>query len=116
MTEVPVIELGERLRAIRVLRRRTLKDIATAAGVSESFVSQVERGRSSASVATLQRLAAALGIEISDLFATVGLPRPRVLRRDARPPLVWSHLGRKAVLTAKQLHSLEVIAAESDPG
>ena len=82
------VDLGERLKAIRLLRRRTLKDVADAAGVSESFVSQVERGRSSASVATLQRLAAALGIEISDLFATEGLPRPRVLRREARQLLV----------------------------
>src|SRR5436190_21787366 len=127
MTEVPVqsgavpvqsgaVELGERLRAIRLLRRQTLKDVAEAAGVSESFVSQVERGRSSASVATLQRLAAALGIEISDLFATDGLPRPRVLRREARQLLVWGHLGRKALLTAKPLQSLEVIAAEFDAG
>ena len=84
------VELGERLKAIRLLRRQTLKDVAEAAGVSESFVSQVERGRSSASVATLQRLAAALGIEISDLFATDGLPRPRVLRREARQLLVWA--------------------------
>jgi len=110
------VELGERLKAIRLLRRQTLKALAEAAGVSESFVSQVERGRSSASVATLQRLAAALGIEISDLFATDGLPRPRVLRREARQLLVWGHLGRKALLTAKPLHSLEVIAAEFDAG
>ena len=47
------VELGERLRAIRVLRRLTLREVADAAGVSESFVSQLERGRSSASVATL---------------------------------------------------------------
>ena len=66
------------MRAIRLLRRKTLKEVADAAGVSESFVSQIERGRTSASVASLQRLAAALGIEVSDLFATNGL-RPRVL-------------------------------------
>jgi transcriptional regulator with XRE-family HTH domain len=110
------VDVGERLRAIRMLRRRTLKDVAHAAGVSESFLSQVERGRSSASVATLQRLAAAVGIEISDLFATDGLPRPRVLRREARQLLVWGHLGRKALLTPKPFHSLEVVAAEFDPG
>jgi transcriptional regulator with XRE-family HTH domain len=125
MTEVPVeapaaadglVDLGERLRAIRLLRRRTLKDVATAAGVSESFVSQLERGRTGASVASLQRLAAALGIEVSDLFTTDGLPRPRVLRRQARQLVVWGHLGRKALLTPKPLHSLEVVAAEFEPG
>jgi transcriptional regulator with XRE-family HTH domain len=125
MTEEPVeapavadslVDLGERLRAIRLLRRRTLKDVAAAAGVSESFVSQLERGRTGASVASLQRLAAALGIEVSDLFATDGLPRPRVLRREARQLVVWGHLGRKALLTPKPFHSLEVVAAEFEPG
>ena len=112
-SELPV---GERLRAIRLLRRRTLKEIADAAGVSESFVSQLERGRTNGSVASLQRIAAALAIEVSDLFATNGLPRPSVLRREAREPVVWGHLGRKALLTPKPFHALEVIAAEFDAG
>jgi transcriptional regulator with XRE-family HTH domain len=119
MTEVPAngrVDVGERLRAIRMLRRQTLKRIAERAGVSESFVSQLERGRSSASVATLQRLADALEIEISDLFASDGLPKPRVLRREAREPIVWGHLGRKMLLTPKPFHALEVLAAEFEPG
>jgi transcriptional regulator with XRE-family HTH domain len=110
------IDIGERLRAIRLLRRRTLKDVAATAAVSESFLSQLERGRSNASVATLQRIAAALGIEVSDLFAADGLPRPRVLRREARQLVVWGHLGRKALLTPKPFHSLEVVSAEFEAG
>ena len=110
------LELGERLRAVRQLRRLTLREVATAAGVSESFVSQLERGRSSASVATLQRLAAAVGIEISDLFAAEPQAGPRVLRRGERQQLEWGHLGRKALLTPKPFHSLEVVAAAFDPG
>src|SRR5438128_10029274 len=110
------LELGARLRAIRQLRRLTLREVATAAGVSESFVSQLERGRSSASVATLQRLAAAVGIEISDLFAAEPQAGPRVLRREERQQLEWGHLGRKALLTPKPFHSLEVVAAAFDPG
>jgi transcriptional regulator with XRE-family HTH domain len=125
MTEVQVeasaptsrqVDLGERIRAIRLLRRRTLNDVAAKAGVSESFLSQLERGRTSASVASLQRIAGALGIEVSDLFASDGLPRPSVLRREARQPVVWGHLGRKALLTPKPFHTLEVVAAEFDPG
>ena len=110
------LELGERLRAIRLLRRLTLREVAESAGVSESFVSQLERGRSNASVATLQRLATALGIEISDLFAGEAQAGPRVLRRAERQLLEWGHLGRKALLTPKPFHSLEVVAAAFDPG
>ncbi len=39
-----------------------------------------------------------------------------MLRRQAREPVVWGHLGRKALLTPKPFHALEVIAAEFDPG
>jgi transcriptional regulator with XRE-family HTH domain len=109
------VELGERLRAIRQLRRRTLKEIASAAGISESFLSQLERGRTNATIATLQRLSTALGIEVSDLFAT-DAARPRVLRREAREFVAWGDAGRKALLTPKPFHSLEVVVARFEPG
>ncbi|NUR78261.1 MAG: helix-turn-helix transcriptional regulator [Thermoleophilia bacterium] len=109
------VELGERLRAIRQLRRKTLKEVAGAAGLSESFLSQLERGRTNATIATLQRLASALGIDVSDLFAG-SAPRPRVLRRDARDFVAWGRLGRKALLTPKPFHLLEVVVARFEPG
>jgi transcriptional regulator with XRE-family HTH domain len=109
------VELGERIRAIRQLRRRTLKEIATAAGISESFLSQLERGRTNATIATLQRLATALGIEVSDLFST-GSTRPRVIRRDGREFVAWGSQGLKALLTPKPFHSLEVVVARFEPG
>jgi transcriptional regulator with XRE-family HTH domain len=109
------VELGERLRAIRQLRRKTLKEIAGGAGISESFLSQLERGRANATVATLQRLAAALGIEVSDLFTTVS-PRPRVLRQAAREFVGWGDLGSKALLTPKPFHNLEVVVARFEAG
>jgi transcriptional regulator with XRE-family HTH domain len=117
MTEAATVhvELGERLRAIRQLRRRTLKEVAGAAGVSESFLSQLERGRTNATIATLQRLATALGIDVSDLFGSVA-PRPRVLRGEAREYVAWGLLGRKALLTPKPFHSLEVVVARFEPG
>ena len=109
------VELGERLRAIRQLRRKTLKEVASPAGISESFLSQLERGRTNATIATLQRLSTALGIEVSDLFAT-GRPGPRVLRREAREFVAWGELGRKALLTPKPFHSLEVVVARFEAG
>jgi transcriptional regulator with XRE-family HTH domain len=109
------VELGERVRAIRQLRRKTLKEVATAAEISESFLSQLERGRSNATIATLQRLAVALGVEVSDLFTT-NSARPRVLHGDAREFVAWGRLGRKALLTPKPFHNLEVVVARFEPG
>ena len=110
------VDVGERLRAIRALRRCTLKTVADRSGLSESFLSQVERGRSNASIASLRRIADALGVSVSDLFEPNGPPRPRVLRRDDRPALTFGILGRKLLLTPKPLHHLEVFVGELDPG
>jgi transcriptional regulator with XRE-family HTH domain len=110
------VDVGERLRVIRGLRRATLKTIADRAGVSESFLSQVERGKASASIASLRRIAGALGVSVSDLFEPSGPPRPRVLRRDERPSLAFGILGRKLLLTPRPLQHLEVFAGELDVG
>ena len=113
---VAEVDVGERLRAIRGLRRATLRTIADRAGVSESFLSQVERGKASASIASLRRIAGALGVSVADLFEPSGPPRPRVLRREERPSLAFGILGRKLLLTPRPLHALEVFVGEFDPG
>jgi transcriptional regulator with XRE-family HTH domain len=109
------VDVGERLRAIRHLRRATLKTVADRAGLSESFLSQVERGRANASIASLKRIAGALGVAVADLFEPNGSQgRPRVLRRDLRPMLTFGTLGRKFMLTPRPLENLQVIVGELD--
>jgi transcriptional regulator with XRE-family HTH domain len=110
------IDVGERLRAIRRSRRATLRTVATRSGLSESFLSQVERGQSSASIASLRRIADALGVSIADLFDVDAIPGPRVLRRDERPALAFGVLGRKLLLTPRPLQSLEVFVGELEVG
>jgi len=110
------IDVGERLRAIRRSRRATLRTVATRSGLSESFLSQVERGRSSASIASLRRIADALGVSIADLFDVDSVPGPRVLRREERPALAFGVLGRKLLLTPRPLQSLEVFVGELEVG
>jgi transcriptional regulator with XRE-family HTH domain len=111
------VDIGERLRAIRRLRRATLRSVAERAGLSESFLSQVERGKANASVASLTRVAAALGVHVADLFEPdQARADPRVLKRARRPTLAFGNLGRKQLLTPRPLEHLEVIAVELDPG
>jgi transcriptional regulator with XRE-family HTH domain len=111
------MEVGERLRSIRRLRRATLKAVADKAGISESFLSQVERGRANASIGSLQRIAAALGVSVADLFQPNGSRvRPSVLRRESRPVLALGRLGRKYLLTPRPLEHLEVFVGVLEPG
>jgi transcriptional regulator with XRE-family HTH domain len=111
------VDVGDRLRAIRRRRHATLKTVADRAELSESFLSQVERGRANASVASLRRIAAALGVNVADLFEPNGsTSRPRVLRREARPNLTFGTLGQKYMLTPRPLEHLQVIIGEFDAG
>jgi transcriptional regulator with XRE-family HTH domain len=110
------VDVGERLRALRRSRRATLRTVAERSRLSESFLSQVERGRSSASIESLRRVADALGVSMADLFEPDGLPGPRVLRRDERPALSFGVLGKKLLLTPRPLHHLEVFAGELEIG
>jgi transcriptional regulator with XRE-family HTH domain len=110
-------QLGQRLRSIRRRRGGTLRTVAERAGISESFLSQIERGRAGASIATLQRIAGALGTSVADLFEPDGARgRPRVLRRESRPTLGFGVRGRKFLLTPRPLENLEVFIAELDAG
>jgi transcriptional regulator with XRE-family HTH domain len=110
-------EVGGRLRTIRTRRRATLREVADRAGLSESFLSQVERGVASPSVASLQRIAGALGVSVADLFEPDGdRVRPRVLPKESRPSLALGARGRKFLLTPRPLENLEVFIGELPPG
>ena len=108
--------VGAQLRLLRRARRQTLREVAQRARVSESFLSQLERGRTGASIASLQGIAGALGVEVSDLFTRNGDTGPRVLRREDRPYVSWGTFGRKALLTPKPFEALEVVAASFERG
>jgi transcriptional regulator with XRE-family HTH domain len=106
--------LGNRIRSFRKMRRRTLKSVAVHAGISESFLSQVERGTSGASVATLRLIAEAIGLSLSDLFSESGAPNHSVLRAQDRPAIHAPGVV-KYMLTQRPLKELEVLEGEFEP-
>jgi DNA-binding NtrC family response regulator len=64
-------EVGGRIREQRHSRPLTLKQLANRTGLSVSLISQIELGKSAASMATLHKLAAALGVRMTYFFETV---------------------------------------------
>lgn len=65
--EVETTELGARLRTLRQERKKTLDEVAAATGVSRSFLSLVENGRSDLTTGRLIELVRYYGISITDL-------------------------------------------------
>jgi transcriptional regulator with XRE-family HTH domain len=109
-------EVGSRLREVRRSQHRTLRDVADAAGISESFLSQVERAKVSASVATLRRIAVVLGVTVGDLFQEATSRQPTVLRAENRPTLTFGVFGRKYHLHTAPDRSFDSLLGEFDPG
>lgn len=61
--------LGTQIRTLRAATGTSGGALAARAGVSRSMLSRVERGLASPSVDTLERLASAMGVSISQFFA-----------------------------------------------
>jgi transcriptional regulator with XRE-family HTH domain len=68
MTMPGEIPIGERVRFYRSAQHKTQTVIAGLAGVSEDYLSKIERGDKTPTVGVLQRLAAALGVPVSVLL------------------------------------------------
>jgi transcriptional regulator with XRE-family HTH domain len=63
--------VGEALRRRRLAQGRTLREVAAAAGVSLTYLSEVERGRKEASSEVLEAVCAALRLGLAELFFEV---------------------------------------------
>lgn len=109
-------ELGRRIRTLREEHGRSLREVAEGAEVSESFLSQVERGVASPSVASLRRIAEALGESVASFFAGPS-SSGRVVRAGRRRRLV--HPSRKwedVLLTPRESRKLQIILSRIEPG
>ena len=78
---------GRPLRRLRQRHQLSLRQASARTGLSVSFLSALERGVSGASIATLQRLAAAYGTTLQELFGTAGGAGPRLVRSGDRSVL-----------------------------
>ena len=93
----------------------SLRSLATAAGVSSSFLSQLENGHTNASVSSLRKVAAALGLTPAQLLDDGVTHTAGVLRAADRPTLPLEG-GEKYVLSLPPLRQLEVYAGLFAPG
>ncbi|WP_416443609.1 helix-turn-helix domain-containing protein [Leucobacter sp. HNU] len=109
-------DLGPRVASFRELRGMSLRALAAAAGVSTSFLSQLENGRTNASVASLRKIAGALGVSPAELLDERAAHTRGVLRADRRPRLEGALGVEKFVLSLPPLRNLEVYAGEFAPG
>ena len=76
--------VGERVRRLREAMGLSLRDLAVRSGVSAPTVSQLERGESSPTLAVAAKIAAGLGLTLSQLLRLDEEPHVAVVPQRAR--------------------------------
>ena len=116
MQTADAFPIGSGLRQARLSRGKTLREVARDAGVTESFLSQVERDVASPSIATLRRVAVALGLSIGEILDQAG-PHGRLVRAADRRVVTYAGLhARDEFLTDGENARLQVIMSFIEPG
>jgi transcriptional regulator with XRE-family HTH domain len=112
------IQVGERIRQLRTGRGLSVRTFAAQTGFSPSFISQAEHGQVSPSIASLERIAAALGVTLGSFFQE-SMPSPvAVVRTTDRQELTsaWSHATIEALGPVGGTRTLEPIMITLAPG
>jgi transcriptional regulator with XRE-family HTH domain len=110
------LDLGRRIREVRRKKGMTLREAADAANVSESFLSQVERGLANPSVASLRRIADAMHERVAAFF--VGEPPSGMLVRVKERRRLVHPMGmlEDYLLTPPTARRLQIIYCVVGPG
>ncbi len=113
-------QVGAMVRDLRLARGKTIAELARAIGRSIGYVSQIERDQSSISIATLQKIADALGVGINWFFQGPGAApageRDIIVRKGNRRTLDLSADGVVEELLSPTLTGqLELIVTTFQP-
>ena len=109
--------IGPEVRRLRVFKRLSVRSLATKLGFSPSFISQVENGQASPSIASLERMAGALGVGLRDLFPQPGPAVTPFLRTVERPTIVseWSKARIEALTLPDAPVPIDAILVDLQP-
>jgi transcriptional regulator with XRE-family HTH domain len=91
--------LGPCVRRLREAQQLSLRTLAERTGFSASFLSQVENSQASPSIASMERIAMALGVTLGEFFQRTELSQLPVVRADGRTVLHsgWSRAHLEAL-------------------
>lgn len=97
--DVLTIDVGNRLRQLRMERGKSMRAVARASGLSTNALSMIERSRTSPSVSTLYKIADALEVPITAFFRLEPPRQSVVFRKEVErkrvrlPDGIWEGLG-----------------------
>lgn len=119
--EMPLLKqvaVGAWVRRLRTDQGLSLRRLASQTDFSPSFISQVENGVVSPSIASMEKIANVLGVTLGEFFAAAGQGDAALVVRAAdrlRMSSAWSQATIEA-LGPMAGHSLEPVVITLEPG
>lgn len=118
-------QIFERIKKIRLAKGMSLREISQKAGLSENYLSQVEKGRANPSIGTIKKITDALALPFIALLIDEGNNkrpfsqkpnRVKIVKANDRKTIVYPGSRRKASLLTPDLQGmLEVILTVEEP-
>ncbi len=102
------VDVGDVVRRMRRGAGMTLDQLARATGLSQSFISQFERGRTQASISSLRLISDALGMNMHDVFDVSASGYSSVVRVRERPSLPFGDRAQKTIVGSRGLSRFEL--------
>lgn len=99
-------DLGDFIRERRESAQQSIRDLSRLAGVSNPYLSQIERGLRKPSAEILQQIARALHVSAETLYIRAGILDGDVNRAAAPAPSVEEAVLADALLSTEQKNTL----------
>jgi quercetin dioxygenase-like cupin family protein len=111
--------VGALVRRLREQRGLSLRSLASATDFSPSFISQLENGVVSPSIASMERIANILGVTLGEFFASLGKSESGVVVRAGERmelPSGWSQATLEALSPMNRGRLMEPLLMTVEPG
>jgi transcriptional regulator with XRE-family HTH domain len=106
--------IGRRVRELRRARGLTAEELASRAGLTAGFISQLERDLTSVSLASLARICDVLGVTIGHVVDRS--PRVTIFRREEQPVAEPGFEGQEHRLIVTRDHRFNATRSRIAPG
>lgn len=110
--------VGERVRRLRLAARISLRTLATQTDFSPSFISQVENGLVSPSIASMEKIARTLGVTLGEFFSAAAEGEGVLIVRAAdrtQASSLWSHAQIEPLAPLTETRKFEPVLITLEP-
>ena len=109
------MDIGRRIRQLRVINDLTLEELASRTELTKGFLSQLERNLVSPSIQTLEDIAEALGVSMSNFFLEEGEEKIVFSKSDIFQD-IQEDITINWIVPNAQKNAMEPILLELSPG